>query len=162
MTYARGTTVEVSSSQQEIARTLQRYKIETYSFGQSPGQALVMFQVKLLPVRISVPLPERPNQAKVINKESGRMVLAEPRWEQEVREAWRALLLLIKANLEAVERGITTAERAFMAYLVLPGGQTLGDAVLPSYHQALRTGDGPLALEMASAEGAGPFAGGAE
>ena len=40
MTYARGTTVEVAASQQEIARTLTRYKVDTYSFGQSPGQAL--------------------------------------------------------------------------------------------------------------------------
>lgn len=146
MVYAKGTTVEVSSSQQEIARTLARYKIETYSFGQSPGQALVMFQVGLLPVRISIPLPARPNAARILNKGTGRYVLAEPRWEQEVREAWRALLLLIKGNLEAVERGITTPQQAFMAYLVLPGGSTLGDAVLPQYHQALKTGDGPLAL----------------
>ncbi len=75
-------------------------------------------------------------------------MLAEPRWEQEVREAWRALLLLIKANLEAIERKITTPERAFMAFLVLPDGRDLGDAVLPTYRDAL-SGTGPLALEAA-------------
>lgn len=148
MTYARGTAVEVSASQQEIARTLARYKVDTYTFGQRPGAAGVSFTIKDLPVRMEVPIPARPTQQRVMNHETGRTVLAEPRWEQNVRECWRALLLLIKANLEAVERGIVTPERAFMAYLVLPGGQDLGDAVLPTYRQAL-VGAGPLALQAA-------------
>lgn len=149
MTYAKGTAVEVSASQQEIARTLARYKVDTYTFGQRPGAAGVSFTIKTLPIRMEVPIPPRPTQEKVMNRETGRMILAEPRWEQNVRECWRALLLLIKANLEAIERGIVTAERAFMAYLVLPSGQDLGDTVLPAYRDAL-AGTGPLALEAAT------------
>ena len=138
MTYAKGTTVEVSASQQEIARTLARYKVDTYTFGQRPGAAGVSFQIGVLPIRMEVPLPPRPTQQRIMNKDTGRMVLAEPRWEQEIREAWRSLLLLIKANLEAIERKITTPERAFMAYLVLPDGRDLGDAVLPAFRALLR------------------------
>jgi hypothetical protein len=55
------------------------------------------------------------------------------RWEQDVRECWRALLLLIKANLEAVDRGIVRAEEAFMAFLIAPSGQTVGEIVLPQF-----------------------------
>lgn len=140
MTYARGTSVDVHASQQEIARILTRYKVETYTFGQEPGTAVVAFKLSDFPVRIAIPLPARPTRPTTTNPQTGRTVQALPRWEQEVREAWRALVLLIKANLEAVERGIVRPEQAFMAYLVAPGGRTVGDVVLPAYRESLTTG----------------------
>ena len=40
--------------------------------------------------------------------------------EQERRRLWRALLLNIKAKLEAVESGISVFDEEFMAHIVLP------------------------------------------
>jgi hypothetical protein len=51
--------------------------------------------------------------------------------EQEERTRWRSLLLVIKAKLEAVESSIATFEEEFMAQIVLPNQQTVGQWVLP-------------------------------
>lgn len=143
MAYAKGTTVSVSSSQQEIAQTLHRYGVVTYSFGARPGEALVEFEMSDFPVRISVPLPAKPPKQMGTSPQTGRQVNLWTRWEQEVKEAWRALLLLIKANLEAIERGIVTVEQAFLAYLVTNNGRTVGDQLIPELQKNRRL----LALE---------------
>lgn len=146
MAYAKGTTVSVSSSQMEIAKTLERYQVHTYSFGARPGLAMVEFELSLLPIRVAVPLPGKPARQKGPSPETGRTVDLWTRWEQDVRECWRALLLLIKANLEAIERGIVKPEEAFMAYLITNDGRTLGDVVLPAYRE------NHLAIEASTAE----------
>lgn len=133
MTYAKGTDVTVDRSQQEIVRLLNRYKVETYAFGAERGRAQVMFEIGSTPIRVGIPVPPRPAEDKIYNPDTGRWVLAMPRWDQEVKECWRALVLLLKANLEAVERGIVTVEQAFMAYLVTGDGRTVGEIVLPQF-----------------------------
>ena len=45
------------------------------------------------------------------------------------RERWRALLLCIKAKLEAVASDIESFEMAFLAHIVLPDGRTVGESV---------------------------------
>lgn len=146
MVYAEGTSVTVESSQQEIGRTLSRYRVEEYAFGAERGRALVMFKLGDLPIRVAVPLPERPPAGATERAGNGRRVPLEKKWDQQVREAWRALALMIKANLEACERNIVSPQQAFMAYLVTGNGQTVGDVILPQYEQALAQGGGKLAL----------------
>ncbi len=48
-------------------------------------------------------------------------------WEQAKRQRWRALLLLIQAKLEAIESGEATFDNEFLAYTLLPSGQTVGE-----------------------------------
>lgn len=135
MTYAKGTDVGVAKSQEEITRIFQRYGVEIYGFMARPGQASVQFQLHGVPVDLAIPLPARPTEEKQLNPTTGRWVLAMPIWEQEVKESWRALVLLLKANLEAVDRGLLSAEQAFMAYVALETGGTLGDLVLPQWRE---------------------------
>lgn len=135
MTYAKGTEVSVAKSQEEITKVFMRYRVETYGFLARPGRAAVQFEIAGVPVDLVIPLPPRPVEEKIYNPDTGRYILALPRWEQEVKEAWRALVLLLKANLEAIDRGLLSAEQAFMAYVLLPNGQTLGDFVLPQWRE---------------------------
>lgn len=135
MAYAEGTTVTVQNSQMEIARTLTRYGVESYSFGATPGWALVEFEHRHMPIRLRVPLPAKPPKEIAISPGTGRKVNVWKAWEQNVKEAWRALLLFIKAALESVDRGIVSVEQAFMAFLVTGDGQTLGEKALPAYVQ---------------------------
>jgi hypothetical protein len=135
MGYAEGTTVTVQNSQMEIARTLTRYGVESYSFGATPGWALVEFEHKHMPIRLRIPLPAKPLKEMGLNTKTGRQVNVWKAWEQDIKEAWRALLLFIKAALESVDRGIVSVEQAFMAFLVTGDGQTLGDKALPAYVQ---------------------------
>ncbi len=66
--------------------------------------------------------------------------------EQIEREQWRALLLLVKAKLEFVAGGLSTAEREFLAHVVLPNGSTVGDELAPHLAEAYASGTVPLLL----------------
>lgn len=64
--------------------------------------------------------------------------------EQEVRRRWRCLLLLVRAKLEAVEARISgedrqvTFEREFLAYVVVPSGETIYEAIQSGIFKANR------------------------
>lgn len=146
MTYAKGTSVTVQSSQQEIGRILARYGVETYSFGAGPGFALVEFMHAGLPIRLRLPLPPKPEKQRAMNPKTGRHYDAWSAWDQEIRESWRALSLFIKAALESTERGLVKPEQAFMAFLVTADGSTMGERMLPVYMSAIGSGH-LLALE---------------
>ena len=72
-------------------------------------------------------------------------------WEQSVRQRWRALALVVKAKLEAVETGITTFEEEFMSHILLPNGETVGQHMLPQIERAYETGEMPAMLPMLEA-----------
>lgn len=143
--YASGTEVTVDRSQQEIVRTLHRYDVETYAFGAQKGSVALTFELRGNPIRINLPIAPKPLADDKYKAANGRWVSRLPGWEQEVKETWRALLLVLKANLEMVERELISVEQAFMAWLVLPGGETLGEMVLPKYAEALAS-NRPLAI----------------
>lgn len=141
MTYAAKTTVKVETSQQEIARIFKRYGVDTYNFGAMPGFAMVEFKYAGLPISVKMPLPLKPETRTARNPQTGRTFDAWARHEQHVKEAWRALVLFLKATLEAVERGTLRPEQAFMAFLLTRDSQTLGDVLLPRYMDAIASGE---------------------
>jgi hypothetical protein len=62
-------------------------------------------------------------------------------WEQACRSRWRALLLCIKAKLEACAVGITTFDSEFLAHIVTGDGRTVAERIVPQL-----TNGGPLLL----------------
>ena len=70
-------------------------------------------------------------------------------WEQAQRSRWRALLLVIKAKLEAIDAGIATFEDEFLAYTMLPGGETVGEWIAPQLDDVYATGVMPGDLRLA-------------
>ena len=62
------------------------------------------------------------------------------------RQTWRALALVVKAKLEAVDAGITVFEEEFLAHIVLPDGRTVGQFTLPQVESAYLTGKMPKLL----------------
>jgi len=78
----------------------------------------------------------------------------EAAYEQAVRQRWRALALVIKAKLEAVEAGITIFEDEFMAHIVLPDGRTVGEYMLPKIEETYTTGRMPALLPQLMEGGA--------
>jgi hypothetical protein len=56
------------------------------------------------------------------------------------RQRWRALVLVLKAKLEAVASGISTLEAEFLANVVMQDGRTIGAAILPRLTEACDTG----------------------
>jgi hypothetical protein len=55
-------------------------------------------------------------------------------------ERWRALLLIVKAKLEAVDSGIVTFEQEFLPHIVMPGGHTVYEATAPAIERAYVSG----------------------
>jgi hypothetical protein len=75
------------------------------------------------------------------------------RYDQECRQRWRALLLVIKAKLEAVESGIACFEEEFLAHIVLPNGQQVGQWLRPQLAFAYERGNMPPMLPAPDTRG---------
>lgn len=150
MSYARGTEVSPEKSKAEIEGLLRKYGADQFvsgwadGHGEDGGRAVIGFRCKGRFVRFILPLPSK--SEKRFWKHRGSLYLqvsdssARDRWEQEVRRRWRALALVVKAKLEAVESRITTFESEFMAHIVMPDGRTVGEHVTPAIASAYETG----------------------
>jgi hypothetical protein len=69
-----------------------------------------------------------------------------PSQEQAARQKWRALLLLVKAKLEAVDANIATFEEAFVGDIVMPDtDKTVWEMAREPIKLAYETGE-PVAL----------------
>jgi hypothetical protein len=134
MKYAADTSVSVEKSRAEIERTLQRWGAEQFMYGWNADQAVVGFIMRGRQLRFLLAMPDR-NAAEFLftpaRKTRRTDAQAYEAWEQACRQRWRALNLVIKAKLEAVESGISTFDNEFLAQLVLPNGQTVAEAVTP-------------------------------
>lgn len=155
--FAASTTVTSSASREEIERTLQRYGADQFAYGWQDEAAVVGFRMDGRQVRFVLQMPSRADRAFTHHSRGERSpeaVLKE--WEQAVRQRWRALALVIKAKLEAVESGISVFEDEFLANIVLPGGQTAGEWMRPQIADAYRLGQAPELLPMLPAPTSGP------
>jgi len=89
-------------------------------------------------IKFILPLPDR-NSPLITETPTGRersKKSQDDAFEQSIRQRWRALALVIKAKLEAVESGIAEFEEEFLAHIVLPNGQTVGEFTIPQIEQA--------------------------
>lgn len=119
MAYAEHTQVPVQVTQAEIEKLARRYGAKGFAsaIDWKTNRAQIEFALEKRRVRFSMQLPDENAM-------------------QAQRARWRALLLVIKAKLESVERGIETFDQAFMPHIVMPDGKTFGEIHLPQleYH----------------------------
>lgn len=135
--YAERTTVPISKSIEEIESALRRYGANAFHYGSDDEAqyAVIGFRLKERQVKMRLPLPdERKGTA---------------RYEQAVRQRYRALLLVVKAKLEAIAGGITTLEREFLPDIVTATGQTVSEVLAPQIEEMYRTGRVPSLIEGA-------------
>ena len=145
--YAANTDVSVEKSRAEIEGLIVRYGATHTAFMSAPGRAVICFEAKGRRIMVELPLPDKGDR-KFTHAKVGRASYESMRtpekahaaWEQACRQKWRALALVIKAKLEAVESGITTFEDEFLAHIVMPDGQTVSSHVRPSIAKAYETG----------------------
>lgn len=147
--YAENTSVSSDKSRAEIERTLSRYGATSFMYGSTPTQAMVAFEMNDRRIKFNLPLPDRRSREFTHTPTRGTVrshTQAEAAYEQGIKQRWRALALAIKAKLEAVEAGITTFEEEFLAHIVLPGGGTVGQFMLPQVERSYQTGEMPPLL----------------
>lgn len=146
--YAERTEVSSDRSRAEIERTLRRYSATSFAYGWDAERASVMFDLDNRRIRFLLPMPDPKDPAFVLTA-TGRIrsdAAAEKEYEQAVRQRWRALALVIKAKLEAVEAQISTVEDEFLAHIVLPDGSTVGDWATPQLALAYERSEMPALL----------------
>ena len=144
MSFAEGTSVPIERSKAEIEGMLIRYGADQFVSGWGEQEARIQFRANGRNVRFVLPIPDKTekrftHQAKRAwrPRTQGEAVKA---WEQELRRLWRALALVVKAKLEAVQSGIVGFEDEFMAHIVLPDGKTVAEHARPMIAAAYETG----------------------
>lgn len=136
MAYAERTSVPVERTKIEIEQLVMKRGAEQYMSGHqsSPLRSVIQFRMRNRVIRFELPLPQ-PERNK-----------SEQQLAQETRARWRALMLIIKAKLEAVENGVTTFEEEFLAHIVMPGDRTVAEYVVPQIAGAYSSGRLPKLL----------------
>jgi hypothetical protein len=147
--YAETTSVAAEKSRAEIEGTLARYGADQFMYGWDAENAVIAFRMNARQVRSILPMPDKSDRE--FTHTPGKGLARRPEdalraWEQATRQRWRALALVVKAKLEAVEAGITEFEDEFLAHIVLPSGQTMGQWARPRVHEAYETGLMPTSL----------------
>lgn len=144
--YAANTSVPVERSRAEVEGVLARYGASGFGYSWERREvaivparphgpktelrefATLMFRVKECNVRLSIPMPTE--------REAG----SAQKLAAASRQRWRAVVLVVKAKLEAVASGISTLEAEFLANIVTDSGRTIGDVVLPRLNEAVAAG----------------------
>lgn len=128
-----GTTIRPEKTQADISRELSKYGIEsvqhtTIETGFSVAfQAVVEGSDKPITIRIDVPY----NRKNDVEDKYG--------WKEQ-RRLYRGLYWYVKSMLEAWDNGVKTFAEIFLPHLVLPGGKTVTQDLLPKYALALEEG----------------------
>lgn len=148
--YAEGTQVAPDRSRAEIEKTLARYGADSFAYYTDAGRAAIGFTAHGRKVRFLLPMPD-PADAAFTRTPTGRPrtpVQARAEHEKAVRQRWRALALVVKAKLEAVDSGLVSFEEEFAVHMVLPDGRTVGDHLLPAIAAAYESGTVPPLLAL--------------
>lgn len=155
MTYAASTSVPVERTRAEIERLLLTKGAGQFmsAFDQVKGAALIGWTMEGRMVRLSIPLPDPHDKQFTHRFYSGRPTyntvskeVARERWEQACRTRWRSILLIVKAKFEAIEAGISSFEREFLADTVMANGETVGRWLSPQLQEMYANGRMPALL----------------
>ena len=154
-TYAKNTKVSPEKSRIEIERDLSRYGATSFNYGWDDDgdqtRTGIAFKYNDRTIRFLLTLPSKQDR-EIHFTETGKLrrpSAVEAAYNQAIRQKWRALALVIKAKLEAVESGIVSFEDEFLAHMTLPDGSRVGDRVQQWVEESYELGHVPaLALPL--------------
>lgn len=146
--YAYQTLVPVDRSRSEIERTLMRYGADRFAYARDGQTTVIGFRFRGRVIKLILKLPDPKDFELTATGLKRRNDVALKDWERACRQQWRALQLVIKAKLEAVDSGIATFEDEFLAYTCLPDGSSVSDFMQSQIEKAIDTGKMPKGLLM--------------
>lgn len=147
--YAANTTVAADKTRREIESALSRWGANAFMYGWQNQRAVLAFEAHRRQIRFELPMPDRNDREFTHTPSKGQRRSAgqvEQMYDQAVRARWRALLLIIKAKLEAIESGITSFEDEFLAHTVIASGATVSDWLQPQIAESYESGAMPPML----------------
>lgn len=122
------------------------------------GKVAIGFRRDNRMVRMMVPMPRKDDKRFTNKTYAGRpahaqrpKAKAQELWEQACRERWRAVLLIVKAKMEAIDVGVSMFEREFLADILLPNGGTVEELMTAQIETAYTSGSMPRGLLMLTA-----------
>lgn len=156
--YAADTNVSPQKSRAEIMALIESHGGDAFTFMARENTVLLAFRMHGRFLRFLIRLPD-PNDAAF--QWAGRRLRttdqARAAYEQEVRRRWRVCAFGLKAKLELVESGFASFDDEFLAYFMLPTGETVAEHFTPQLDAVYRTGIMPelpaLALPAPAAKG---------
>lgn len=131
--YASDTTVSAERSIDEIRSTLRKYGADAFTYGERslPPAAFLEFEMQDRRVRFVISLPELRSFRLTETGRERTAQSARTEWEKAIRQRWRALALIVKAKLVAVEDGVVEFEQEFALHFVMADGQTVYEHLRP-------------------------------
>ena len=149
MGYAENTSVPVERSRAEIEQLLKKHGATRFVSGWEEGRAVIAFELLARRIRFEIPVP--PLEEFKTKEKWGAVrripdAEAERLKEQETRRRFRALLLVVKAKLEAVASNVSSFENEFLAFIVLASGDTVGEWLAPQLEKSYGTNKMPPLL----------------
>ena len=125
MPYAAQTSVPISNTKTHIEELLAKHGTAGFGYATKAERSLVACSMSGPRVQIMLGLPSTDDYPRTTRNAKRTSAAQQSAWEQACRQRWRALLLIMRAKLKAVESGITTLESEFLANIVLPDGGTV-------------------------------------
>lgn len=155
MSYASTTSVPIERTRMAIEELAKEKGATQFmsAFDHEHGAAIIGWTMGGRMVRLAVPLPA-PTEKRFMHRRtrtgwSWRDLPKDKQrqlWEQACRSRWRAILLILLAKFEAIEAGISTIEREFLADTVMADGSTVGAWLQPQLESMYATGRMPKLL----------------
>jgi len=135
--YARRTTVAPAKTRAEIEYELERRGASAFGYNRDGQRNIVAFTLGGLQVHMELPMPAR-DDYQDYRAGNGVRVSGQKVYDDEVARRWRALLLVVKAKLVAVDEGVSTLEREFLADTLLASGVTVLEQIRPAIEETRR------------------------
>lgn len=130
--YAAETEVPVEKSKRVIELLLQQRGADQFHTGWDATRDIIEFGWQGKQIRFVLPRPDRKEFELSPGGIARTRIQVENAIQKADRQRWRALYLVVRAKLEAVESGISVFEEEFMAFIVVPGSnRTIGEILVP-------------------------------
>jgi hypothetical protein len=151
VSYAKGTDVSVEKSKAELEHLLMKYGATSFVSGWQGTRAVIQFEAHDRRIQFELTTPDRTEKRFTHHARGPRTPeSAVKEWEMESRRVWRALVLVVKAKLEAVATGISEFEDEFLPYTIIPGPDgyptTVAKFMRPQVDAAYASGQLPPGL----------------
>ena len=133
MSYAQHTSIPAGTTKGQIEVMLVRRGATGFISGWKDNNAFIAFEFKGRAIRFLLPLPNRTNNLYT-HSANGKLRSIDAQntaWNQACNARWRALYLVLKAKLEAIDTSIVSLEDEFLSHIQLPTGLTIGETIIP-------------------------------
>ena len=129
--YANRTKVPSNQSKNEIEKLVEKHGATGFISGTISGLAMIAFEMRDRRIKFQIPMP-------MLGTKGWPKNTTENKINAETRRRWRALLLVLKAKLEAVNSDIVAFDVEFLPFIVLPSGLTVSENVSPQLPDLLQ------------------------